>query len=140
MISPSEGRALKSEPACIKGLRSTSQEEGRELWPRGDLCCVSPPDLSYVSSWKSSYLDSGLPSVGTGPGLPPPLCQHLPALCPIPVTSLLGDRQQRTQAKQVGVGDRLWGFESQLHYLIAVQPWASYLTLYPSLCSSVEKE
>lgn len=76
--------------------------------------------------------------MSTGPGLSPPLYQHLPALCPLPVTSLLGDRQQRSQAKQVGVDTDSRG--SNPSHLVAVQPWASDLMLYPSLCSSVEKE
>lgn len=58
----------------------------------------------------------------TGPELPPPLCQHLPALCPISGTARLEDREQRTWAKrwvlEVGTG----GFESQLNHLVSVQP------------------
>lgn len=77
--------------------------------PSKSFLCV--PSEEFLPGLRPAL--HGLCAQCTGPGLPPPLCQHLPALCPISVTSLLDDRQQRTQAKQVGIGDGHWGFESQ---------------------------
>lgn len=84
----------------------------------------------------SLHLDTSLPlwAVGywlcavTGPALLSSFHLHLPALCPVPVTSLLGERQQRTEAKRVDVGGSLSGSESQLYHLLAVWPQAAYLT------------
>lgn len=119
------GSFRRQSPEVRASVHKTAEGHSpgiRDVWcsQHPILSCESPP------GHKPAPVGCGQCAV-TGPALLSSFHLHLPALCPVPVTSLLGERQQRTEAKQVDVGGRLWGSESQLDHLLTEWPRAAYL-------------